>query len=216
MESIKRQPRGERRRTEVLEAVLRVIARDGPRAVTHRAVAQEAGTSVRATTYYFKSKDELLTEAFIYYAARATARFEAIEKAAWREPIRTIDQAAAALAEAVASDLEGDRTGLIAELELVLEIGRNPALEEPYRHWQARLEEMLARSAKALGSQGPERDARVILAALRGLEVEALSRPSRATSRKELSDFFRSLLHALWASNAPGNRAHHKRPQRKR
>ncbi len=40
----------------MLDATLRVLAREGPRGVTHRAVAREAGTSVRATTYYVDSR----------------------------------------------------------------------------------------------------------------------------------------------------------------
>ena len=45
------------KRNEVLDAALRVMTRDGIRAVTHRAVAAELGHSLRATTYYFASID---------------------------------------------------------------------------------------------------------------------------------------------------------------
>ena len=38
-------PRGEQTRQKILEATLRVIARDGVRGTTHRAVAREAGYS---------------------------------------------------------------------------------------------------------------------------------------------------------------------------
>ncbi|MCC6524571.1 MAG: TetR family transcriptional regulator, partial [Polyangiaceae bacterium] len=64
-----RKERGEAKRRAVLEATLRLLAREGPRGVTHRAVAAEAGTSLRATTYYFASREELLTEALRHYAA---------------------------------------------------------------------------------------------------------------------------------------------------
>jgi DNA-binding transcriptional regulator YbjK len=58
-----RRQRGERRRREILEAALRVIGRDGVAGLTHRAVADEAGVSLAATTYYFASKADLLREA---------------------------------------------------------------------------------------------------------------------------------------------------------
>ena len=71
-----RQARGEETRREVLAATLRVLARDGTRGVTHRAVAAEAGTSVRATTYHFASREELLREALRHYADTAGSRIE--------------------------------------------------------------------------------------------------------------------------------------------
>lgn len=49
------------RRTEIAEAVVRVAARDGLHAVTIRAVAAEAGSSLRFVQYYFPTKAELLT-----------------------------------------------------------------------------------------------------------------------------------------------------------
>jgi DNA-binding transcriptional regulator YbjK len=45
--------RGEARRTAIVDAALRLVARGGPRAVTHRAVAAEADVPLAATTYYF-------------------------------------------------------------------------------------------------------------------------------------------------------------------
>ena len=48
------------RREQILEAALRVIGRSGRQAVTHRAVAEEAGVPLGSTTYYFDSRDDLL------------------------------------------------------------------------------------------------------------------------------------------------------------
>src|SRR5947207_4628607 len=51
------------RRRAIVEAALAVIGRGGVDAVTHRAVAGEAGVPLAATTYYFGSKAELVQEA---------------------------------------------------------------------------------------------------------------------------------------------------------
>jgi len=193
----RRQARGEQKRREVLEATLRLLARDGPRGVTHRAVAAEAGTSVRATTYYFASREELLTEALRYYAETAIARFDAIRAPMSAMTGSPLDAAADLLAATVVSDVVDDRAGLVAEYELVLEIGRNPQLEPAYRAWQAKLEEMLAGYAELFGSEHPKRDARIVLATLRGLELEALARPSTRPKRAELRELFRALLSAI-------------------
>lgn len=197
MTLVKRQLRGEERRRSVLEATLRVLAREGPRAVTHRAVAAEAGTSVRATTYYFDSRETLLREALTHYASTSMERFARIAAdgvGAGRDPL---DAAADMLAATVLSDLEEDRTGLIAEIELALEVARDPALEEAYASWERGLLEVLEGYARTLGSAHPQRDARIVLATLRGLEMEALVHPSKQPTRAELRGVFAALLGAI-------------------
>lgn len=195
----RRQERGERKRQDVLEAALRILARDGPRSVTHRAVAREAGTSLRATTYYFTSREQLLTEALRQYAASAIARFDLIRGALPEGASLCTETAADLLAQTVLSDVVDDRAGLVAEYELVLEAGRNAALEGAYRAWQDALEDILAHYASALGSHEPRRHARIVLATLRGLEIEAIARPSTPPRRADLKAVFRDVLESLVA-----------------
>lgn len=192
-----RSDKGERKRREVLEATLRLLAREGPRAVTHRAVASEAGTSLRATTYYFASRDALLEAALRHYAEVAIARFDAIAAALDGEPDDPLGLAATLLTSSVLSDLSDPAFGLVAELELILEIARRPGLEATYQAWQARLESMLEVHARRLGSNRPALDARLVLATLRGLEMEALARPSVPADAAEIRAVFERLLRAV-------------------
>ena len=203
----RRQARGEARRRQVLEATLRLLARGGPRAVTHRAVAKEADASLRSTTYYFDSREELLVEALRHYAATALERFDTLaaslpqlDRAQVPPEPEVLRAAAEVLAETVISDLDADRNGLVAEYELVLETTRHPALEADYRKWQQSLEDILATYARAFGSSDPALDARIALATLRGLEIEALARPSTKPSRADLTKVFLRLLRGT-ASN---------------
>lgn len=53
----KRDPEGRRR--AIIEAAAEIIVTRGPSALTHRAVAAEAGVSLGSTTQYFASLDEL-------------------------------------------------------------------------------------------------------------------------------------------------------------
>jgi hypothetical protein len=109
------------------------------------------------------------------------------------------DEAADRLAAVVLSDLEEDRAGLVAELELALEIGRDPALEAAYATWERGLLAVLEAYAAMLGSTNVASDARIVLATLRGLEIEALVHPSRKPSRADLRATFRALLATLVA-----------------
>lgn len=55
--------KGSARRQTLIDATAEIIRESGPSAVTHRGVAQRAGCSLSATTYYFAGMDELLYEA---------------------------------------------------------------------------------------------------------------------------------------------------------
>ena len=61
------------RRAAIVEATLRVIGARGADAVTHRAVAAEAGVPLASTTYYFASKEALVREAFELTIERSLA-----------------------------------------------------------------------------------------------------------------------------------------------
>lgn len=61
------------RRRDILEATLRIIIRDGIRAVRHRAVAAEAEVPLSATTYYFKDIADLIADAFTLFAEQTLA-----------------------------------------------------------------------------------------------------------------------------------------------
>jgi TetR/AcrR family transcriptional regulator, regulator of biofilm formation and stress response len=193
-----RQARGERRRQELLDAVLRLVAREGVAAITHRAVAREAGVTHRLTTYYFETKEQMLREAFRHLSARSLERTEqaARDVASARGGGRALDAAIDAVADAVLGGLRGEARAA-AEFSLVLEIPRQPGLAAGYAAWQQRMEEILCEHARALGSDDPEADARIIVAMLRGLQLERLAKPAEPPSRAALRALLARILTRL-------------------
>jgi AcrR family transcriptional regulator len=77
----------EQRRTELAEAVWRVIRREGLAAASVRSVAREAGTSMGSLRHWFTSQDELLRFAMTLVMQRARARVE--KAAAGGNPLRS-------------------------------------------------------------------------------------------------------------------------------
>lgn len=65
------------RRSELTDAVARIAARDGLQAVTMRAVAAEAGVSLRLVQYYFENKHGLLIGAMRRLEEQSNARWRA-------------------------------------------------------------------------------------------------------------------------------------------
>lgn len=69
-----RQARGRERRAAIVAAAGRVLIRDGVAALTHRAVAVEAGVPLGSTTYYFADRPELVRAAVTELLARERER----------------------------------------------------------------------------------------------------------------------------------------------
>ncbi|MET8763170.1 TetR family transcriptional regulator [Lentzea sp. NPDC004782] len=66
--------KGARRKTEIIDAALRVIGREGILGVCMRAVAVEDSVPLGTATYYFSNKEELIEAAFLRHAQRETTR----------------------------------------------------------------------------------------------------------------------------------------------
>lgn len=60
---LSRQQMSDSRRSELIDATLRVIASEGVKAATVRAIAEEAAVTQGLIRYYFRSKDELIIAA---------------------------------------------------------------------------------------------------------------------------------------------------------
>lgn len=198
-----RQARGERRRTELLDAALRLIAQSGVAAVTHRAVAAAAGVSHRLTTYYFQTKEQMVVEAFRHLAARSVERTrasaasvaDAAHAAPWSEALEVaIDAIVDTVLDASSGELREDAS---AELSMVLEIQRHAELASDYAAWQDRVEAILIGHAMALNATDPLQEARLLHAAIRGLRMELLARPDRPLSRDDLRALVSRLLTSL-------------------
>lgn len=193
----RRRARGAKRRTAVLEATLRLLAREGASAITHRAVAREADVPIAATTYYFSSKDDLIAEAFRLHAEKEARRVAAATKAIDAQLSRA--QLADQLAKFLFEGLHRARSSLIAEYELLIQAARKPELEAYSRIFYDTIEAQLARTLSSIGAPHVEHDTRIIMAILAGLEVDNLSTPATALDLERLTALMHRLLDGLWS-----------------
>jgi TetR/AcrR family transcriptional regulator, regulator of biofilm formation and stress response len=172
------------RREQILEAALRVIGRSGREAVTHRAVAEEAGVPLGSTTYYFDSRDDLLAEALEHVAAEAVRRYARL--AGELRSVSSPEELADGLLSELIAAAE-NRTAYIAEYELWLEAGRRPELREAAKSWCDAEQLAVAGALESLGSREPAIDASLVVAAIDGLGERLLGREEDpAKAAKEL------------------------------
>jgi DNA-binding transcriptional regulator YbjK len=166
--------KGERRREEIIRATLRVIGRGGTGAVTHRAVAEEAGVPLSATTYYFESKDQLLQETLAFAAHDDAERLERLVVELAPQEL-TPAQWARAIAAQLAAEVAEDPDKHLALAELSLEAGRTDALLPELRRWQEANLRLAEMGARAAGSDSAPEDAHIIVATIGGLMLELLA-----------------------------------------
>jgi DNA-binding transcriptional regulator YbjK len=165
--------RGAARRRQILEATLRVIGRGGIAAVDHRTVAADAGVPLGSTTYYFDSKDDMVSQALHHVAdeeterlARDRAELEGKTPAAVRRR----------LTDHVLSSVAADRMLLLAHYQLYLESARREELRPAAELWDAAYRAFYARALEILGAPDPVERAALLCVSLDGLILQHLAR----------------------------------------
>jgi AcrR family transcriptional regulator len=175
----KRQARAERTRRRLLDAARGLLAEGGPGAVTHRAVSERAGVSLGATTYYFGTKRDLLSEVFLGHLAAVHDRVgDLVEGPRLRRS--EAGARAGGLAHFLAGAVRDDRLGTLASFELALERARDPALRRRTRRAATDSNAYAAEMLRELGSRNPETDATLLIAALSGLKLAWLEEGERS------------------------------------
>jgi DNA-binding transcriptional regulator YbjK len=80
---VKRRSKGERTREKILISAIEVLALNGIKGTTHRAIASHAELQLSLTTYYFKDIQELIHQAFKLNSNRILAREDSVLEAAF-------------------------------------------------------------------------------------------------------------------------------------
>lgn len=78
------------RRNALADAGIAVLAREGSRGLTHRAIDKEAGVPTGTTANYFRSRDALITGLFERIGARLAPTQEDLDRRAGQQPGRAL------------------------------------------------------------------------------------------------------------------------------
>ncbi|MGH3238767.1 MAG: TetR/AcrR family transcriptional regulator [Spirillospora sp.] len=160
------------RRAALVDGAIEVLAREGARGLTFRAVDAEAGVPAGTASNYFANRDDLLTQAGgrIYERLQPDASVLAGRLEGPRDAAKVTE-----LLREVVGRISGFRTGYLALLELRLEATRRPAL-------RAVLTERVRADVEAnyhldSGLPGDATTVRLLYLALNWLIVEHLTLP---------------------------------------
>lgn len=183
--------RGEVRRRQILEAAVRVIGTGGLAAVTHRAVAEEAGVPLGSTTYYFKDRDDLVRQTMAHAVEVEAQRMADAVDAVHEEP--SVERSVTLLTAIFLDKSVADPLYDLALFEMFLEATRNPSVRAQTREWSELIARIVDRLLPPTTPDVPRPVVLQVVAALiDGLMLEAAS--NRELSVPDLSAHLRTVI----------------------
>ncbi|GAA5123598.1 TetR family transcriptional regulator C-terminal domain-containing protein [Alloalcanivorax gelatiniphagus] len=168
------------RRREILTAATTVLARQGNRGLTHRAVDREAGIPEGSSSAYFRTRDALLGALGDFVADRLAADVEALGSRLAGCP-GDHERAVAEVSGLFARWLEEPEL-LTARLELTVAATRDPGLADRFTQWRNDLVAMV-REVLAEAGTDDQAVAETLVAALDGVLLASLLQPARRRRR---------------------------------
>lgn len=184
------------RRTAIADAAIELLARDGSRGLTHRAVDRALGLPEGSTSFYYRTRRALLEA-----AAQRIATLNVSEAAPIPSSSESGPEMLAAAIERWASPEFASRQ--IARIELLLEARRRPEFADIFDTARERLIAQTAHALAAMGAPHDERTAKATLATLEGFITDRLLHPRVGLQSDDLVPVIRE----LFTTRGPGTPA---------
>jgi DNA-binding transcriptional regulator YbjK len=166
----------------LLDAAIEVLAREGARGLTFRAVDREAEVPGGTASNYFANRDEMLTQAGNRFYERLHPDETVMAKLAHGP--RTRDTIVELLTETV-DRVATFRTGFLALLELRLEATRRPELQAVLTERVREDLDFNVRNHLEAGLPGDETSVRLLYLAMNWLILERLTLPELVTDAQK-------------------------------
>ncbi|GAA3492175.1 MULTISPECIES: TetR/AcrR family transcriptional regulator [Streptomyces] len=177
--------RNPERRTALLDAAIDVLADEGARGLTFRAVDARARTPTGTASNYFADRDALLAQVAVRVNERMTPDPAHVARLMAPEPSREL---IVDLMRDLVRRVVAERSGYLAMLELRLEATRRPALREELNRTVRETFDDNLRFHLEAGLPGDADDMRVLYLAMSGLLVEHFTLPEMLSDTPEALD----------------------------
>ncbi len=174
------------RRRAIADAGIVVLAHEGARGLTDRAIDAEAGLPAGTTSNYFRSREALIVGLSDRIEERLDPAPEVLELRASEPPSRALF---AEYVRDIVRRLLGDREVTLALFELRLEAARRPELAAQLARWQRAGFDRDVEFNSAMGLPGGRREIALFHYAVDGLVLDRLVSPiDMETSIDEIVD----------------------------
>ncbi|WP_086827818.1 TetR/AcrR family transcriptional regulator [Streptomyces sp. NRRL B-24572] len=166
--------RNPERRTALLDAAIEVLADEGARGLTFRAVDARAGVPTGTSSNYFSDRDRLLSQVADRIFVRLTPEPGAIDAALLPTPSRAL---VVELMRWLARRMTAERTCYLGLFELRLEAVRRPELQKRFTEVLRADLDLNIRLHLDSGMPGDADTVRVLYVALTGLLLDHFTVP---------------------------------------
>ncbi len=170
-------PERSERRVRLLEEALRLVSESGLGAVTHRSVEQAAGAPHGSVTYWFGSREGLISALVDWLCDESERQVRTIATPVHQQIAAGERLDVGAIAAALSAWMDGAAAHHLARMELELQGAREPAHAERMTKAARVFWDMCAAIAQGLGSDNPARDGRAMAVMLDGLLLDRLAHP---------------------------------------
>ncbi|CAL9295678.1 MULTISPECIES: TetR family transcriptional regulator [unclassified Streptomyces] len=185
--------RNDERRAALVDAAIEVLAREGARGLTYRAVDTEAAVPPGTASNYFASRDDLLTQAGarVYERLQPDEAVFARQRAAGRDRETYVE-----LMRELVTRVSSFRTGYLALLELRLEATRRPELRRVLTERVRADVDGNVEYHESSGLPGDAMAVKLLMLALNWLIVEQLTLPD-VFSQEERDELVRAAVERI-------------------
>ena len=181
------------RRTVIADTAIRLLAADGARGLTHRAVDEVARLPAGSTSYYCRKRIDLLALAVKRFTELEHRRLVAYAKAL-SGPMSVQKIANVVAGQMLRWVRTQNRPMLTARFELFLTASREPELRSIVEKQRDNFEETLRGALTLAGAPDPSVAARALIALMEGILLDALRTGNAVLSASELKATVRAIL----------------------
>lgn len=171
--------RNRQRRSELADAGLRILAREGARGLTHRAIDDEAGVPKGTASNYFRSRNDVVSGLVDRIGERLAPDPSVHTPLAAQPPGPELF---AAYIRDIVARLLGNPDVTLALFELRLEASRRPEVREVLGNWQRSNFDSDVEFNLAAGLPGGAREVALFHYAIDGLLFDRLTYPIDPTT----------------------------------
>jgi DNA-binding transcriptional regulator YbjK len=181
------------------DAAIGLLAQEGPRGLTHRAVDAAAGLPAGSTSYYARTREALLALVMTRMVELNAADLETAARGRALDP-HDLDAVSARIADQLHATITRDQVRMIARFEFALEATRRAALRAVYDAAGAQVRQPVLALLRAAGSPAPERHARSLICWYEGTLFDSIAGagrdkpPTRAELRTNVRELLRGML----------------------